>query len=115
MFPDADVADWATNAIGELALAADTTNSEALEPQSLSEAKSRPDWKMWEKAIDLEEELETLQVAGTWKLVQVFRAKKAAGEMSSDIKLAWLHRVFLKSLVWTILRRTHRSADSDSI
>ena len=55
---DADVADWATNAIDELALAAETTNSEVLEPQSLSEAKSRPDWKMWEKAI--EEELETL-------------------------------------------------------
>ena len=86
---NADVADWATNAIDELALAAETTNSEALEPQSLSEAKSRPDWKMWEKAI--EEELETLQVAGTWKLVDapegvnvvgskwVFRAKKDAG------------------------------------
>ena len=65
---DVDAADWATNAINEYALAAETTNSEALEPQSLSEAKSCPDWKLWEKAI--EEELETLQEAGTWKLVE---------------------------------------------
>ena len=89
---DADAVDWATNAIDEYALAAETTSSEALEPQSLSEAKSRPDWKLWEKAI--EEELETLRVAGTWKLVNapegvnvvgskwVFRAKKdAAGNV----------------------------------
>ena len=86
---DAEVADWATNAIDKLALAAETTNSEALEPQSLSEAKSHPDWKMWDKAI--EEELETLWAAGTWKLVDtpegvnmvgskwVFQAKKDAG------------------------------------
>ena len=86
---DAEVADWATNAIDKLALAAETTNSEALEPQSLSEVKSHPDWKMWDKAI--EEELETLWAAGTWKLVDtpegvnmvgskwVFWAKKDAG------------------------------------
>src|ERR1700678_874687 len=89
---DADVADWATNAIDEYALAAETADSEALEPQSLSEAKSRPDWKLWEKAI--EEELETLRAAGTWKLENapegvnvvgstwVFKAKKdAAGNV----------------------------------
>jgi hypothetical protein len=64
---DADAADWATNVADEYALAAETTNSEALEPQSLGEAQSRPDWKLWEKAI--EEELETLRAAGTWKLV----------------------------------------------
>jgi hypothetical protein len=89
---EADAIDWATNAIDEYALAAETTNSEALEPQSLSEAKSRPDWKLWEKAI--EEELETLRAAGTWKLEEapegvnvvgskwVFKAKKdAAGNV----------------------------------
>lgn len=49
---EADVVDWATNTVDEYALAAETTNSEALEPLSLSEAKSRPDWKLWEKAIE---------------------------------------------------------------
>src|SRR6202522_752242 len=89
---EADTNDWATNAIDEYAFAAETTNSEALEPQILNEAKSRPDWKLWEKAI--EEELETLREAGTWELVDVpegvnvvgskwvFRAKKdAAGNV----------------------------------
>src|ERR1700678_902798 len=83
---EADTNDWATNAIDEYVFAAETTNSEALEPQILNEAKSRPDWKLWEKAI--EEELETLREAGTWELVdvpeggnvvgskRVFRAKK---------------------------------------
>src|SRR6202522_700164 len=88
----ADTNDWATNAIDEYVFAAETTNSEALEPQSLNEVKSRPDWKLWEKAI--EEELETLREAGTWELVDVpegvnvvgskwvFRAKKdAAGNV----------------------------------
>ena len=43
---DADAADWAMNAVDEYALAAETTNSEALEPQSLKEAQSQPDWKL---------------------------------------------------------------------
>jgi hypothetical protein len=68
------------------------TNSEALEPQSLSKVQSRPDWKLWEKAI--EEELATLREAETWELVDipegvnvvgskwVFQAKKnAAGSV----------------------------------
>ena len=81
---EADVADWATNAIDEYALAAETMNSEALEPQSLKEAQSHPDWKLWEKAIAM------LKAAGTWELVDtpegvnvvgskwVFRVKKDA-------------------------------------
>ena len=80
--------DWATNAADEYAFAAETSNSEALEPQSLSEAKSWPDWKLWEEGI--EEELVTLKEAGTWRLVDalegvnvvwsrwVFRGKKDA-------------------------------------
>jgi hypothetical protein len=43
---------------------AKTTNSEALEPHSLTEAKCCPDWLLWEKAI--EEELATLKAARTW-------------------------------------------------
>ena len=89
---EAGVVDWATNAIDVYALAAETTSSKALEPQSLSEAKLCPDQKLWEKAI--EEELATLKDTGTWKLVNtpegvnvvgykwVFHAKKdAAGNV----------------------------------
>jgi hypothetical protein len=71
------------------AFVAVTSGSEALEPQSLAEAKRGSDWIHWEKAIH--EELATLRAAGTWKLVEapagvnivgskwVFRAKKDAG------------------------------------
>ena len=87
--------DWATSTSGyieEYVFAAEVAGSEALEPQSLKEAKARPDWPLWEKAI--EEELEVLRAAGTWELVNapeganivgskwVFRAKKdAAGNV----------------------------------
>lgn len=89
---DVDAADWATNAIDEYALTAETADSEALEPQNLSEAKKHPDWKLWEKAM--EEELAMLKAAGMWKLEEVpegvnmvgskwvFKAKKdAAGKV----------------------------------
>jgi transposase InsO family protein len=70
----------------ELALVAETADAEALEPQNLSEAKRRPDWPQWERAI--KEELTTLRKAGTWTLEHsppganvigskwVFKAKK---------------------------------------
>ena len=77
----------------EHAFAAKTADSEALEPRTLVEAKRRPDWPLWEKAI--EEELATLKAAGTWKLEEplpganiigskwVFKAKKdAAGNIA---------------------------------
>jgi hypothetical protein len=76
----------------EYAFAAEISKAEALEPRSLSEARKRPDWPLWEKAI--EEELATLKAAGTWEVVDapegvnivgskwVFRAKKdAAGNV----------------------------------
>ncbi len=50
----------------EVALAAETTDSEALEPHNLAEAKRQPDWPLWEQAIC--EELATLHTAGTWTL-----------------------------------------------
>lgn len=72
---------------------AETADSEALEPRSLTEAKRRPDWSLWEKAID--DELATLKAAGTWRLEEapaganiigskwVFKAKKdAAGNIA---------------------------------
>ena len=78
--------------VDEYALAAEIGDTEALEPRSLAEAKKRPDWHLWEKAI--QEELATLKMAGTWELVDapentnivgskwVFRAKKdAAGNV----------------------------------
>jgi hypothetical protein len=72
----------------EEALLAETSDAEALEPRMLAEAKQRPDWPLWEKAI--QKELETLKKAGTWKLEApppeanvigskwVFKAKKDA-------------------------------------
>jgi hypothetical protein len=79
--------------IEEYALVAEVSEMEGMEPQSLAEAKRRPDWLQWERGI--KEELETLRLAGTWKLVDhpggdqnivgskwVFRAKKdAAGNI----------------------------------
>jgi hypothetical protein len=77
----------------EHAFAAETADAEAIEPRTLAEAKHRPDWPLWEKAI--EEELATLKKAGTWKLEKappganiigskwVFKAKKdAAGNIA---------------------------------
>ena len=77
----------------EYILAAEVAEAEALEPRSLAEAKRRPDWPLWEKAIA--EELETLKTAGTWRLEDpplganiigskwVFKAKKdAAGNIT---------------------------------
>ena len=89
--------DWATSVVDvgceeEHAFAAETSSAEALEPRSLAEAQKRPDWPLWEKAI--QEELVTLKAAGTWEIVDapkgvnvvgskwVFRAKKdAAGNV----------------------------------
>ena len=78
--------------VDEYAMVADASEMEGLEPRSLAEAKRRPDWLQWERAID--EELEVLKKAGTWRLVDappeanivgskwVFRAKKdAAGNV----------------------------------
>jgi len=50
----------------EFIFAAETADAEALEPRMLTEAKRRPDWPSWEKAI--KEELATLKAAGTWRL-----------------------------------------------
>ena len=47
----------------KMALVAETTDSEALEPRNLAEAKCRPDWPLWEQAIH--DELDTLHTAGT--------------------------------------------------
>jgi hypothetical protein len=55
------------NFLEEHALAAKITKAEALEPQTLKEAKASPDWLLWEKAIH--EELAVLKAASTWKLV----------------------------------------------
>ena len=75
---------------------AETTDSEALEPRTLAEAKRRPDWLQWEQAIL--EELATLKAAGTWVLEEappganiigskwVFKAKKDAAGFIACLK-----------------------------
>jgi len=50
----------------EFIFAAETADAEGLKPHTLTEAKHRPNWPSWEKAI--EEELATLKTAGTWRL-----------------------------------------------
>jgi hypothetical protein len=87
-------AEWlmTANFAEEYAMLAQISETEAIEPQTLTEAKRRPDWLLWEAAIH--EELETLRKAGTWELTDappdanivgskwVFRAKKdAAGNV----------------------------------
>ena len=55
----------------------ETGEAETLEPQSLKEAKSRPDWPRWEKAI--EEELKLLREARTWEVVDEPRDVNVVG------------------------------------
>ena len=50
----------------EYAFTTETTNMEVLEPHMLTEVKCRPDWPLWEKAI--EEELAMLKATRTWRL-----------------------------------------------
>ena len=78
----------AADFVDEYCMIAEMRESEALEPRDLKEARSGPDWLLWEKAI--KEELAVLKEAGTWELVDaplganivgskwVFRAKKDA-------------------------------------
>ena len=61
----------------EHAFAAETSSAEALEPWSLSEAKKRSDWPLWEKAI--EEELASLKAAGTWEVIDVPKGVNVVG------------------------------------
>ena len=42
---------------------------EPLEPKFLAEARCRPEWSQWEKGI--QEELKTLEDAGTWELTDL--------------------------------------------
>ena len=57
----------AADFLEKYAMAAEISEVEVLEPHTLAEAKSRPDWPLWEKVIA--EELELLRKAGTWEVV----------------------------------------------
>ena len=61
----------------EYAFAAKTADAEVLEPCTLADAKHRPDWPLWEKAI--EEELATLKAAGTWRLEEALPGANIIG------------------------------------
>jgi hypothetical protein len=52
----------------EHATAAAISEIEAFNPQSLEEARQRPDWPKWQIAI--QEELKALETASTWKIVE---------------------------------------------
>jgi hypothetical protein len=83
----------------EHAFAAEVADMEAMKPCMLVEAKHRPDWPLWEKAI--KEELATLKAADTWRLAEalprantisskwVFKAKKDVARNIVCYK-AWL-------------------------
>ena len=79
-----------TNAV--FALLAGNTEAEGLEPTTVDEAKTRPDWPKWEEAINAK--LKSLEDAHTWNVVErpkntnvvsckwVFKIKKnTAGEI----------------------------------
>ena len=61
----------------EYALAAEISETEALEPRNLAEAKSSPDWALWDKAI--QEELSVLKAAGTWEVVDAPKGANIVG------------------------------------
>ena len=101
--------DWAVVVVGcvdEYVFVAEIGAAEALEPQSLAEAKSRPDWLLWEKAVD--EEMKSLQDAGTWEVVEmpkdvniigskwVFKAKKDAAGAVVRYKAQLITQGFLQ-------------------
>jgi hypothetical protein len=66
-------------------LVAETADAEAMEPCMLAEAKRRPDWLLWEKAI--EEELSMLKAAGTWRLEEALPGANIIG--SKCVTLRW--------------------------
>jgi hypothetical protein len=68
----------------EEVLAAEMLDAEAIKPQMLTEAKRRPDWPLWEKAI--KEELATLKKAGTWRL-------KEAPPEANVISSKWVFKI----------------------
>ena len=49
-------------------MAAAVSEIEVIDPQSLEEARWRLDWPKW--VIAIQEELNTLKKAGTWKIVE---------------------------------------------
>jgi hypothetical protein len=59
--------DWEMVAVLEHGLVAATSNAEALDPSTLTEAKERIDWPHWDAAIRTE--LDALKSAGTWEIV----------------------------------------------
>ena len=87
-------------------LIAEIAAAEALEPSMLAEAKQRPDWPLWGKAIN--EELATLKDAGTWHLEEpppganiisswwVFKAKKDAAGNIAQYKAHLVAQGFLQ-------------------
>jgi Reverse transcriptase (RNA-dependent DNA polymerase) len=68
----------------EHAMAAAVSEIEAINPQSLEEARQGPDWPKWQIAI--QEEFKALETAGTWGIVE--RPK-----IRNIIKNKWVFRI----------------------
>jgi Reverse transcriptase (RNA-dependent DNA polymerase) len=66
------------------AMAAAISEIEAFDPQSLEEARQRPDWPKWQIAI--QEELKVLKTAGTWKIVE-------RPENGNIVKNKWVFKI----------------------
>ncbi len=58
-------------------MAVDTSVTEGLDPLSLAEAKRRPDWESWQKAI--QEEIHSLVEARTWEVVEKLEGINVVG------------------------------------
>ena len=101
--------DWAAVVVGcvdEYVFVAEIGAAEALEPRSLAEAKSRPDWLLWEKVA--EDKMKSLRDAETWEVVEmpkdvnvigskwVFKAKKNAAGAVVQYKARLVTQGFLQ-------------------
>jgi len=89
----------------EWAFLADTTDTEVLEPRTLSEAKRRLDWALWEQAI--EEELASLKAAGTWHMEELPPRVNVIGSK-------WVFKAKNDASGWVVCYKVHLVAQGFS-
>jgi hypothetical protein len=69
--------------------AAETADMEALKPHMLAEAKCRPDWPSWEKAIKEELAHSRLLALGGWKTHRLESTSLAPNGFSRLRRMQW--------------------------